>query len=247
MHPIVVVSGGRVAGRLYARAAARHACVDWGADLAAGIFMRVRIIGGQWRGRRISAPACEQTRPYPDRVRQAVFDALGSHFDRPGSIPPIAVLDLYAGSGAMGLEALSRGAAFCTFVERDARAADQLRQTIDQIGATGRARVVTGDVERVPLDAERGDPIRLAFIDPPYAVSAAAGRRGSVPELMRHLAGQPGVAADALFLLRHPVDVRYDEAMLPGYRVRTARSFGGMSVTWLEIADPSVASAGGAA
>jgi 16S rRNA (guanine966-N2)-methyltransferase len=207
----------------------------------------VRIIGGQWRGRQINAPACAQTRPYPDRVRQAVFDALGSHFDRPGNIPPIAVLDLYAGSGAMGLEALSRGAAFCTFVERDARAADHLRETIARFGATDRTRVITGDAERVSLGLSHDGPIQLAFIDPPYAVSAAAGRRGSVPGLMSHLSGQPGIGADALFLLRHPIDVRYDEAMLPGYRVRTSRSFGGMCVTWLELANPSDAPAGGAA
>lgn len=206
----------------------------------------MRIIGGEWRGRQISVPACAQTRPYPDRVRQAVFDALGSHFDRPGSIPPIGVLDLYAGSGAMGLEALSRGAAFCTFVERDARAADQLRETIEQLAATDRARVIAGDAERVPPAASSGFPVRLTFIDPPYAVSAAAGRRGSVPALMRRLAGQPGMGSDALFLLRHPIDVRYDEAMLPGYRVRNSRSFGGMCVTWLELAGPGGASAGGA-
>lgn len=182
-------------------------------------------------------PACAQTRPYPDRVRQAVFDALGSRFTGvPGTLPPIAVLDLYAGSGVMGLEALSRGAAHCTFVEADARAARQLRANVESLDAADRTNIVAGDAERAVLAVPPCGTIGLVFIDPPYAIAAAAGRRGSVPALMARLESLPAISREATLILRHPVEVRYDGGMLAGFTVTDSRRFGGMSVTWLRIA-----------
>ncbi|MCU1469731.1 MAG: methyltransferase [Glaciihabitans sp.] len=107
------------------------------------------------------------TRPTTDRVREALFNVLSARLELTGS----AVLDLYAGSGALGLEALSRGAAVATFVEADARAAAVIRRNIDTLGLTG-ATVLTRPVVRV-LETTAGAPVDLVVADPPYDLDAA--------------------------------------------------------------------------
>jgi 16S rRNA (guanine966-N2)-methyltransferase len=123
----------------------------------------MRIIGGAWRGRRLAAPAGDATRPTADRVRQALFDML-LHAPWAGRdlLDGATVLDAYAGTGAMGLEALSRGAARAVFMERDAAALAALRANIMACGAA--ARVIPGDVLRPPA----GDQCGIIFLDPPY-------------------------------------------------------------------------------
>ena len=120
----------------------------------------MRVVAGEFRGRRIVAPAGTSTRPTTDKVREATFNALGSR----DLVVGAQVADLYAGSGAIGIEALSRGADHCTFVERDRDALRALRTNLDTLGLTDRSRIVTGDVLAVAaaLDAE------LVFADPPY-------------------------------------------------------------------------------
>ena len=121
----------------------------------------MRVISGEYGGRKLVAPDGLATRPTTDKVRQAVFNSL----DSAGLIDGAAVVDLYAGSGAIGIEALSRGAATCVFVERDRAALQALRANIATLGLTERATVVTSDVPAwVP--ALRG--VDLALIDPPY-------------------------------------------------------------------------------
>ncbi|WP_294302898.1 16S rRNA (guanine(966)-N(2))-methyltransferase RsmD [uncultured Sphingomonas sp.] len=125
----------------------------------------MRIIAGQWRGRPLVAPAGDATRPTADRTREALFSMLQS---RVGSFEDLAVADLFAGSGALGLEALSRGAASCLFVEQDRGALDVLKANIAKLGAKG-AEVRASSVlaigpARVPLD--------LIMMDPPYASGA---------------------------------------------------------------------------
>jgi 16S rRNA (guanine966-N2)-methyltransferase len=124
----------------------------------------MRVVAGELRGRRIVAPAGKSTRPTTDKVREATFNALGSRDLLDGA----QVADLYAGSGAIGIEALSRGARHCTFVERDRDALRALRTNLDALGLTDRSRIVTGDVLAVAaaLDAE------LVFADPPYDFTA---------------------------------------------------------------------------
>lgn len=107
------------------------------------------------------------TRPTTDRVREALFNVLSARLELTGS----AVLDLYAGSGALGLEALSRGAAVATFVEADARAAAVIRRNIDTLGLTG-ATVLTRRVARV-LETTADAPVDLVVADPPYDLDAA--------------------------------------------------------------------------
>jgi 16S rRNA (guanine966-N2)-methyltransferase len=120
----------------------------------------VRIIAGAWRGRAIEAPAGTATRPTSDRAREGLFSMLTS---RIGSFEDLEVADLFAGTGAAGLEALSRGAGRCTFVETERAALDALRRNVAKLGATGRADVRA-------LDATRfgGGPFHLVLLDPPY-------------------------------------------------------------------------------
>ncbi len=121
----------------------------------------MRVVAGALRGRTISAPEGDATRPTTDRTREAVFNALTSM----GVVEDAVVLDLFAGSGAMGIEALSRGARKCTFIERDRRALDAVRANVSHLGLGGRSTVVAGDV-MVNVVAQRGAD--LVLVDPPY-------------------------------------------------------------------------------
>lgn len=124
----------------------------------------MRVIAGELGGRRLRAPAGRATRPTSDRVREALFAMLGE-------IAGADVLDLFAGSGALGIEALSRGAASAAFVERDARALRALTANLGSLGlALPRARVCRSDALVALRSARRGgDTYDLVFIDPPYA------------------------------------------------------------------------------
>jgi len=126
----------------------------------------MRIIAGQWRGRPIIAPKGEATRPTADRMREALFSMLAS---RLGSFEELAVADLFAGSGALGLEALSRGAASCVFVEQDRAAVDALKANIAKLGA--KADVRAQSVLALPPATK---PYDLILMDPPYGTGAGA-------------------------------------------------------------------------
>ncbi len=128
-----------------------------------------RVIAGQARGRRLAVPGGRTTRPTSDRAREAVFAAAGSVL---GSFDGTRVLDLYAGSGAFGLEALSRGATAALLVEADPRTAGVIRANIDAVGLPG-ARLVNDRVERILARGlpTGGEPYDVVFADPPYAVS----------------------------------------------------------------------------
>jgi 16S rRNA (guanine966-N2)-methyltransferase len=129
-----------------------------------------RIIAGVAGGRRLSTGAGRATRPTSDRTREGLFSTV---LAIRGSLEGAAVADLYAGSGAVGLEALSRGAADVVLVESDARAARVIRSNIDAIGLAG-ARLVTGAVERVLTQGPDGSaPRDFVFADPPYALGEA--------------------------------------------------------------------------
>ncbi|MFV0623116.1 16S rRNA (guanine(966)-N(2))-methyltransferase RsmD [Sphingomonas sp. ac-8] len=125
----------------------------------------MRVIAGQWRGRPLAAPKGDATRPTADRTREALFSMLQS---RVGSFEGLAVADLFAGSGALGIEALSRGAASCLFVEQDRHALDALRANIEKLGAKG-AQVRAQSVLALGPTAT---PLDLVMMDPPYASGA---------------------------------------------------------------------------
>jgi 16S rRNA (guanine966-N2)-methyltransferase len=143
----------------------------------------MRIVGGAWRGRTLVAPAGQRTRPTADRVRQALFDML-LHAEWGGRavVEGAAVLDVFAGTGALGLEALSRGAASACFIENDVAALKALRANIAAFGAGERAVIAAGDAvgsksplsvmaEPVPAMTDRSGGTAaacLVFLDPPY-------------------------------------------------------------------------------
>jgi len=127
----------------------------------------MRIISGLWRGRPIVAPKGDATRPTADRTREALFSMLTS---RVGSFDDLAVADLFAGSGALGIEALSRGAATCLFVEQDRAALDALRANLAKLDAAG------GDVRATSVLALglAPRPLDVVMMDPPYGSGAGA-------------------------------------------------------------------------
>ncbi len=122
----------------------------------------MRIISGQWRGRKLVAPKGDATRPTADRTRETLFSMLTS---RLGSFEGLQIADLFAGSGALGLEALSRGAAACLFVEQDRPAIDAIRTNITAMDARDQARVELGSVTQLRAAAI---PLDLILLDPPY-------------------------------------------------------------------------------
>ena len=125
----------------------------------------MRIIAGQWRGRRLRTPPGAATRPTADRVRETLFSMLIS---RLGAFDDLRVADLFAGSGALGLEALSRGAAFACFVENDANAQSAIRANSADLGASERIQILGGSALSLP----GSDPFNLIFADPPYAAGS---------------------------------------------------------------------------
>jgi 16S rRNA (guanine966-N2)-methyltransferase len=124
-----------------------------------------RIVAGTLGGRRISAPAGAATRPTSDRVREALFSALEAATD----LANARFADLYAGSGAVGLEALSRGARHVLLVESDARAARAIRDNIAALRAAPAARLVIGKIPQVLRGGPDGGPYQIVFADPPYS------------------------------------------------------------------------------
>ena len=134
----------------------------------------MRVVAGSHRGRRLAAPPGRATRPTPDRVREALFDVLAHNAYGPGAeaLPRgVAVVDAFAGSGALGLEALSRGAAHATFLETDDAAVEVIRANAAALGEVDRVAILPRDAARPgPAPA----PCALAFLDPPYRSGLAA-------------------------------------------------------------------------
>ena len=149
---------------------------------------RVRIIGGRWRGSRLPVPEVDGLRPTGDRVRETVFNWLQP------VLPGARVLDLFAGTGAFGLEALSRGAAEALLVERDPRACESLRGTVQRLGAGDQAQVHRADalaLLRAPLHGR----FDIVFLDPPFAAGAWDAAIAALP---------PWLAGDAWLYLEAP-------------------------------------------
>jgi 16S rRNA (guanine966-N2)-methyltransferase len=151
-----------------------------------------RIIAGVHGGRRLAAPAGATTRPTSDRVREAFFSALESMTDLSGA----RFADLFAGSGAIGLEAISRGAAYALLVESDARAARVIRDNIVALRAGSAARLVTGKVAQVVAAPPDAGPYGIVFADPPYAVTDS-----ELTEMQEMLLANGWLAPDAVVIV----------------------------------------------
>ena len=184
----------------------------------------MRIVAGRWRGRALQAPPGDTTRPTADRVRQALFDSLW-HAPWAGraTIEGATVLDAFAGTGALGLEALSRGAARASFIERDRAALASLRANIAALKAEPQARIIAGDALRPPR-AET--PASLLFLDPPYA-----GDLG--PQALAALQAAGWIAPNALACL----EIGRDEPNppLPGWNLLMEREHGAARILALRL------------
>jgi 16S rRNA (guanine966-N2)-methyltransferase len=162
-----------------------------------GSVVTVRIVGGNLGGRVLRAPPGAATRPTSEKVREAVFGILGSQLSglTAGSVAGAHVLDLFAGTGALGIEALSRGAAHVTFVDSARAAVAAIRNNLRALGVADRATVVAGDAVVSAARHAPPAPWRLVFVDPPYRSDLAARAVAALPP--DHL------AADAVIVIEH--------------------------------------------
>ena len=178
----------------------------------------MRIIAGEWRGRPIIAPEGIATRPTADRVRETLFSMLAS---RLGSFEDLRVADLYAGSGALGLEALSRGAAFACFVDVDPRAITAVKANIGKLGASDSAQVLARSAEALPGE----QPFDLIFADPPYEA-------GSGTKALRQII-QSGWAAPGSWIV---IETQRGDTVDPGEcTIEAERDVGRARLSFLRV------------
>ncbi|WP_302962827.1 16S rRNA (guanine(966)-N(2))-methyltransferase RsmD [uncultured Adlercreutzia sp.] len=191
----------------------------------------MRIIAGEFRGRRLDAPKGDGTRPTTDRVRESLMSAV--HSAR-GGFDDARVLDAFAGSGALGMEALSRGAASAVLCERDRGAADVVERNLRTLGlGRDRARLVRGDVLKRP-PAPMAAPFDLVFLDPPYALAPA-----EVFGLIARLDEAGSLASDVIVSYEHDgADDAAVEALAAesGWAIASHRRFGDTAIDLLERA-----------
>ncbi|GGC45753.1 DNA methyltransferase [Siccirubricoccus deserti] len=194
----------------------------------------MRIIGGLHRGRRLVAPAGATTRPTADRVRQALFDMLW-HAPWGGreAIEGAVVLDAFAGTGALGLEALSRGAASAHFIENDRAALAALRANIAACDEAARCRVLAGDATKPPRAPQ---PCTLVFLDPPYARRAAAAAPGLLEQALAALAAAGWIAPGALVSAEYGTP---PEAPPPGFALLATRAHGAAHLSVMRAGPPA--------
>ncbi len=185
----------------------------------------MRIVSGAFRGRTIVAPKGQSTRPTADRTRQALFNVL-EHAAWAPSLEGARVIDLFAGSGALGFEALSRGAAFCLFVETDEGARGAIRENVDTLSLFGQTRVHRRDATSLGAKpAGDGAAFDIAFLDPPYA-------KGLGERSLASLREGGWLAPDALLVLERGIDE--PDPVTPGFEVLDARDWGAARVHFLK-------------
>jgi 16S rRNA (guanine966-N2)-methyltransferase len=204
-------------------------------------MLLMRVVAGQFRGMPLGAPPGKDTRPITDRVKESLFNILCHRVGPGGLLPDMHVLDLFAGSGALGIECLSRGAGFCVFVERGRAALRALRGNLDKLGLTAAARVLSENAwtMRIPPAARGG--YGLIFVDPPYRDVADWHR---VCALLERLA--PRLAPDGLAVFRCPTSAEVTLESVRSLACVDQRVFGGMRVLLLQRAQPAPQSEPGA-
>lgn len=184
----------------------------------------MRIVAGRFRGRALAEPGDAALRPTSDKVRQAIFNIIeyprfASNFALEGA----RVIDLFAGTGALGLEALSRGAKFCLFVEEAAESRAIIRENVEALGLTGASKIWRRDAASLgPLDTLA--PFDLAFLDPPY-------RKNLIAPALQGLAQGGWLNADALVM----TEMAEDETMpaVAGYEVLDDRIYGDTRIAFM--------------
>jgi 16S rRNA (guanine966-N2)-methyltransferase len=184
----------------------------------------VRIVGGKFRGRSLTAPESRDIRPTADRVRESIFNILSSRLGP--DLGGLRVLDLFAGTGAMGLEALSRGAAHAVFVDTGADARGLIRDHIEAFGLGGVAKLLRRDAAALGSAGTMG-PFDLVFLDPPYGQ-----RLGEKALVSLHDGGW--LTPDATLVLEDSAEV--DILLPPGFTLEDRRVYGGAAVNVLQQA-----------
>jgi len=201
-----------------------------GTAARAGRFIRVdrkgqgpmRILAGLYKGRKLlPPPTSSQTRPITGAAKKSLFDLLG------GRLEGAAVVDVYCGTGTLGLEALSRGARACWFAERDRKVIERLRRNLEAVGAAGRCTVWPGDAARFlgRRLGEIGGPVDVAFVDPPYAAARQWSWPRQVGTIFGPLAGH--LAAEGVVVLRVPAGAEPPDPLGP-LAVARRKRFGEM-------------------
>jgi 16S rRNA (guanine966-N2)-methyltransferase len=180
----------------------------------------MRIIAGEFRGRKLIEPRFDTTRPITDRAKQSLFDVLMPY------IGDAHVYDCFCGTGSMGLECLSRGAAHATFFDADRTALAGLKQNIDALRVADRTKVMAGDIFKLAATFDPTAPIDLLFFDPPYKYLREK------PEPLQKLmaALRQKISAECLIIFRHDTA---DELELPGFQREDRRVYGSMTIDLL--------------
>jgi 16S rRNA (guanine966-N2)-methyltransferase len=190
----------------------------------------MRIVGGSLKGRNLVAPSGQGTRPTSDRVRESVFNILEHAPWSPG-IRGQRVLDLFAGTGALGLEALSRGASHGLFVENDRQAQAALRTNLDNLSQGGVGKVSPRDATSLGKRPHNDDAaFGLVFLDPPYS-------KGLAEKALVHLAEQKWLSLGAILVLERALDE--PAITLPEYEVVDERTYGVARVSFLRFSPPT--------
>lgn len=190
----------------------------------------MRIVSGEFRGKTLAAPAGAATRPTSDRARQAIFNIL-EHAPWSDGVRDKRVIDLFAGSGALGFEAVSRGAAFCLFVETDEAARGAIRENVEAMGLFGRTRVHRRDATQLGVrPGADGPAFELAFLDPPYA-------KGLGETALQRLAQGGWLAPGALVVFERGVGE--PEFEVDAYEKLDARDYGAARVHFLRYSPPA--------
>jgi 16S rRNA (guanine966-N2)-methyltransferase len=183
----------------------------------------MRVVGGRLRGRAIAAPQSKTIRPTADRLRESLFNILAHAFDDP--VTEARVLDLFAGTGALGIEALSRGAAFTLFVDEGAEARALIRENVATLGLGGTSRIFRRDATRLG-EAHPVASFSLAFLDPPYGQGLATAALASA---------QAGgwLTPDALVVVEETVKAQF--APLGGFREIDRRRYDDTEFVFLRL------------
>jgi 16S rRNA (guanine966-N2)-methyltransferase len=178
----------------------------------------MRIVGGALRGRALAAPKSQNVRPTADRLRESIFDILAHAYDDPSE--GAAVIDVFAGTGALGIEALSRGGARALFVDNGAEARALLRENIEKLGLGGVTRVFRRDATKLGA-APASEVFSLAFLDPPYG-------KGLAPLALAELLQGGWLAPGALVVIEEAAGVSVE--LPPGITKDDARRYGDTQV-----------------
>ncbi|MFO1147657.1 MAG: 16S rRNA (guanine(966)-N(2))-methyltransferase RsmD [Alsobacter sp.] len=183
----------------------------------------MRIVGGRFKGRGLAAPRTQAVRPTSDRLRETLFNVLAHAYDDP--VAGARVLDLFAGTGALGFEALSRGAAYALFVDDSAEGRGLLRANIDALGVAGVTKVFRRDATRLG-EAHPNTPFSLAFCDPPYG-------RGLAPKALASARAGGWLTPGALVVVEEAAEA---EGVLPeGFEALERREYGDTQVVFARL------------